>query len=132
MKILIVDDSLLDRRLLMKCISIVGIDCEILEASDGEQGIEVLGNNYKDIGIILLDRQMPKMGGIEFMQAVVKVPIIKDIPIIMITASVSEEDKKIARDANPGLAGYVTKPYKSDKLAELIKALIKKEDTENE
>ena len=71
MKILIVDDSLLDRKLLMRILIKGGITQEILQAEDGEQGMETLANNYKDVCLILLDWQMPKISGIELMAGIV-------------------------------------------------------------
>ncbi len=122
MKILVVDDSLMDRRLTMNLLKKNDIENEILQAGDGEEGLQILSENYQDIALILLDWQMPKMDGIEFMKGVVKVPEVAQIPIIMITASGSDDNKREAREANPNLAGYVVKPYKPEELLELIKS----------
>lgn len=93
---------------------------EILQAEDGEQGLEVLANNYEDIGLVLLDWQMPKMNGIELMSGMMKIPVLSSIPIIMVTASGSEDNKKLAKDVNPNLAGYIVKPYKPEELLQII------------
>ena len=120
MKILIIDDSLLDRKLLISLLTKSGVKSEILQAPDGEEGLKMLSDNYQNIALILLDWQMPKLDGIGFMKAVVKVKEVASIPIVMITASGSEENKRLAREANPHLAGYLVKPFSSDKLLELI------------
>lgn len=125
MKILIIDDSLLERRLLMSVLKKNNINNEVLQAADGEEGLKVLSENYDDICLIMLDWQMPKMDGIEFMKGVVSVPNVAAIPIVMITASASDENKKRARDVNPNLAGYVVKPYKPENLINLIQPYIK-------
>ena len=125
MKILLVDDSLLDRKLLMRVLVKGEVSQEILQAEDGEQALEVLANNYKDICVILLDWQMPKMSGIELMAGIVKIPMLASIPIIMVTASGSEENKKLANSVNPKLAGYVVKPYKPDELLNAVKPFLK-------
>ena len=124
MKILVVDDSLLERKLLINVLKKSGIENEILQAVDGEEAIQILGANYKDICLILLDWQMPKMSGIEFMKAVIKVPAVAHVPIVMVTASGSEENKKEARDANPNLAGYIVKPYKPETVITTIKPFL--------
>jgi len=121
MKILIIDDSRMDRKLLMSSLNKSGIENEILQAVDGEEGLKILSENYKDVAIILLDWQMPKLDGIGFMQGVVNIPEVSSIPIVMITASGSDENKKLAHDVNPKLAGYVVKPYKREQLVEIIK-----------
>lgn len=121
MKILIVDDSVMDRKLTINALKKSGINNEILEAVDGEQGLKTLSENVQDVSVIILDWQMPNIDGIEFMKGVISVPATAKIPIIMVTASGSDENKKYARDVNPDLAGYVVKPYKAQKLAELVK-----------
>src|SRR5580704_2831421 len=120
MKILIADDSLLDRKLLMRVLMKSGISQEILQAEDGEQAMEILANNYMDICLILLDWQMPKVSGIELMAGMVKIPELSQIPIIMVTASGSDENKRAAHQVNPKLAGYMVKPYKPEELLSAI------------
>lgn len=119
--ILVVDDSTLERELLIEILKGSGITNAFLQARSGEQAIEVLGHHYKEICLILLDWQMPEMSGLEFMEGVVKVPTVSKIPIVMVTASGSEENKKQAREVNPNLAGYVVKPYEPEMLVETIK-----------
>src|ERR1700685_50626 len=116
MKIFLVDDSLLDRKLLIRTLMKAGITQEILQAEDGEQAMEVLAVNYTDIGLVLLDWQMPKVSGIELMAGMVKIPELSKIPIIMVTASGSDENKKMAYQINPKLASFLVKPYKSEDL----------------
>lgn len=125
MKILIVDDSLMDRKITMNALKKNGVENEVIQAADGEEGLKVLSENFKEIGLILLDWQMPNMDGLEFMQAVVKVPDVSQIPIVMITASGSEDNKKQARDVNPNLAGYLVKPYKAERLVQIVKDILK-------
>jgi len=125
MKILVVDDSLLDRKLLIRILMKSGISQEILQAEDGEQALEILATNYMDICLVLLDWQMPKVSGIELMAGVVKIPELSKIPIIMVTASGSDENKKAAHQINPNLAGFLVKPYKPEDLMTLIKPFLK-------
>lgn len=124
MKILIIDDSVMDRRLLLNVLKKNNIPNEVLEAKNGEEGLELLSREVENIAVILLDWQMPIMDGIEFMRAVISVPVTEKIPIIMITASSSEDDKKKARSVNPNLAAYITKPYKPDTILGAIKPFI--------
>ena len=65
------------------------------------------------------------MSGLEFIAAVAKVPAVASIPIVMVTASGSESNKKVAWDANPDLAGYVVKPYTAASLIRTIEPYIK-------
>ena len=125
MKILVVDDSTLDRKLLIRSLMKAEVTQEVLQAEDGEQALEVLANNYQDICLLLLDWQMPKMSGIELMAGMVKIPVLASLPIIMVTASGSAENKKMAYTVNPKLAGYIIKPYKIDELLAVIKPYLK-------
>ena len=125
MKIFLVDDSLLDRKLLIRVLMKAGITQEIIQAEDGEQAMEVLANNYADIGLVLLDWQMPKFSGIEVMAGMVKIPELSSIPIIMVTASGSEDNKRAAYQVNPNLAGFLAKPYKSEELIATVKPFLR-------
>jgi len=124
-KILIVDDSIMDRKLVKSLLKKNEIINEILEAADGEEAIKVLSGNYTDICLILLDWQMPKMDGITFMKKVLEIPEVAAIPIVMITASSSDDDKKYAQSVNPKLAQYVVKPYKPEVLLAAVRPYIK-------
>lgn len=119
-KILVVDDSDLERELLIEVLKGAGVKNDFLQAKTGEDAIQILGTRYKEIGLILLDWQMPQMSGMEFMEAVVKVPQVKEKPIIMVTASGTEENKKKAQTVNPQLAGYIVKPYTPESLLAAI------------
>lgn len=125
MKVLVVDDALLERKLMTGILKKAGVAVEFLEASNGEEALKVLAAHYKDIRVILLDWQMPVMSGLEFMEGVVKVPATASIPIVMVTASGSEENRKQAMAINPKLAGYVVKPYKAEDLVNSIKPFLK-------
>ena len=87
--------------------------------------MEVLANNYMDICLILLDWQMPKVSGIELMAGIVKIPELSKIPIIMVTASGSDENKRTAHQVNPNLGGYLVKPYKPEELLTAIKPFLR-------
>ena len=124
-KILIVDDSDLERELLSEVLKGAGVANDILQARCGEDAIQVLGTRYKEIALILLDWQMPAMSGIDFMQAVVKVPAVANTKIIMVTASGTDENKKKAKDINPNLAGYIVKPYTPESILEIVRPFVK-------
>ncbi len=123
-KILVVDDSLLDRKLMIRVLAKSGITQEILQAEDGEQAMEILAVSYADICLVLLDWQMPKVSGIELMAGMIKIPELANIPIIMVTASGSDDNKRTAYHINPRLAGYLIKPYKAEELLAAIKPFL--------
>jgi CheY-like chemotaxis protein len=122
--ILIVDDSDLERELLIEVLKGAGVVNDFMQARTGEEAIDALGTRYKDIGLILLDWQMPGMSGMDFMEAVMKVPIVSGKPIIMVTASGTDKNKEKARAVNPSLAGYIVKPYTPESLLAVIRPYV--------
>jgi CheY-like chemotaxis protein len=124
MKILIVDDSLLDRKLLTKTLINSGVKNELLQAENGEAALGIIAQNIGDICLMICDYQMPNMSGVELMAGLVKVPETAKIPMVMVTASASEESRLAAYSVNPGLAGYVIKPYKPNDVLEIIRPYV--------
>ncbi|MHA1656552.1 MAG: response regulator [Candidatus Heimdallarchaeota archaeon] len=123
-KILVVDDSGVQRKMIIQIIRKAGFENETLEAEDGNKGIEVLASNFQDVGLVLCDWNMPNMSGLEFIQAVAKVPPVASIPIVMVTTEGTEEKIAEAKAANPNLAGYVPKPFTPEKLKETINPIL--------
>jgi CheY-like chemotaxis protein len=80
---------------------------EVITAANGKEGIEKAVNEKPDI--ILLDIRMPVMNGHEVLERLKSCPELKDIPVIMLTAY--SDAKDIAKAADLGVAGYVTKPF---------------------
>jgi two-component system alkaline phosphatase synthesis response regulator PhoP len=80
---------------------------EVITAANGKEGLEKAANEKPDI--ILLDISMPVMNGHEVLERLKSYPELKDIPVIMLTAY--SDAKDIAKAANLGIAGYITKPF---------------------
>ena len=91
----------------------------VLEASDGDEGIFVFKNNKIDL--ILLDIMMPKIDGITVLETI---RTVSDLPIILLTAKGQEEDKLFGYEM--GADDYVTKPFSPKILIAKIKALLKR------
>lgn len=125
-KILVVDDSGVQRKMIISILKKAGFENETLEAGDGLEAIKVLGANYSDIAVVLCDWNMPNMTGLEFIAGVAKVPSVSDTPIIMVTTEGTEDKILEARAANPNLAGYVPKPFSPDDLKAAIDPILAK------
>ena len=122
-KILVVDDSGVQRKMIIQIIRKAGFTNETMEASDGEKAVEVIGNNFEDIGLVLCDWNMPNMLGIEVVGALAKIPQLAPIPVVMVTTEGTEAKIDEAKKAHPNLAGYVTKPFTPERLKEVISPL---------
>jgi DNA-binding response OmpR family regulator len=117
--ILLVEDdrTLLDGIADLLEISNVGYDLKILKAADGEEALQVLSQGQSDL--IISDIMMPKIGGFELLRRLRQSPELVQIPVIFLTARGARED--ILEGRVRGAELYITKPYDSDELLQLVK-----------
>ena len=83
MKILSIDDSSVIRQIISETVEPLGY--ETLEASDGEEGLQMLSEHSEEIRLILLDRNMPGMNGLEVLKKIKDHERFTHIPIMMVT-----------------------------------------------
>jgi two-component system chemotaxis response regulator CheY len=117
--ILIVEDSATTRALIRAVIDELG-EFETVEASSGFEALKILPQQEYDL--IITDINMPDINGLELINFVRNNPRYKQIPIIIVSTERSEEDKK--RGMALGATAYVTKPFKSSELQEIIQKSI--------
>ena len=122
MKYLVVDDSGVMRRIHKNILLENNVsESQIFEAENGEAGIKIA--EIEDIGLFLLDWNMPKLDGLKFVKIIRSIEKYEDTPIIMIT---SEAAKYNVVDAiSAGVTNYVVKPIKGDILWEKISRYVK-------
>ncbi len=118
-KILIVDDNIVNRKLLGGILSKQGY--ELVEAEDGLAAIELANNEEPDL--ILLDIVMPKKDGYEVCKELKSDPHTADIPIIFLSAKNEVKDK--IKGFELGGADYVTKPFDRGEVLARVKAHLK-------
>ena len=123
-KILIVDDSAVQRKMIIQCLRKVGFTHETLEAGDGVEAIGVVGENFQDIGLILCDQNMPNMNGLDFISSLAQVPAVAEVPVVMVTTEGGTEKIAEVKAANPSVKGYVIKPFTADQLKEALQPLL--------
>ncbi|MCL2599755.1 MAG: response regulator [Treponema sp.] len=104
--ILIVDDSKIMRNTMKSVFAKMKITCEFIEADDGEEALTQLDTNT--IGLILLDWNMPKLTGLDFLKRVRTTEKYKTMPIIMVTSKTSRAD--VIEAIQNGATDYITKP----------------------
>jgi two-component system chemotaxis response regulator CheY len=112
MRILSVDDSPATRMFIKKAIDVLGFD--FLEAGDGKQGLAVLERESGKVDLILLDRHMPEMDGMEMLEAVKSNEQYKDIPVTMVTVELERDE--IHNALEKGAKNYLVKPFTQENL----------------
>lgn len=116
MKILAVDDVLLIRKLTRRTVEALG--GELFEASDGIEALLTLDKNGGKFDLIILDWNMPKMDGFEFLNRIKSKDKYKSIPVMMATTE-SEKDK-IVKAIQAGASNYLIKPFTERELTKKI------------
>lgn len=118
-KVLIVDDSLTVRQQVGLALKQAGI--EVVEATDGAEGLAKIGADLS-IGMVILDVNMPRMNGIEMLEAVKAGGANAKLPVIMLT---SEGQKSLMdRAKKAGAVGWIVKPFKAELLVAAVKKLL--------
>jgi len=117
MKILIVDDSKPVRRMMASLVESLGHDC--LYAADGLEGLVVLMQN-EDVDVVLLDREMPNLDGIGFLERLGETTKSAP-PVIMVS---SHNDPELTLEAlDAGAAAFIGKPFDAEGLKEQLAAV---------
>ena len=115
MKVLVVDDSAIMRKVIEQILEMLGH--EAVPAANGVEAFERL-KEHDDVQLILLDWNMPEMNGIEFLRAVKDRPGLSKIPVIMLTTE--SERRKMIEAIEAGAKHYLTKPFQPETLATKI------------
>jgi two-component system, cell cycle response regulator len=117
--VLVVDDDEAARYLVVRALARKKISC--IEAVNGESALERVLANPTAIEAIILDVMMPDMTGFDVMRALKKNPMASSIPVILVTASATEEED-IVRGVEYGAIDYLTKPYSPAVLVAKLRA----------
>lgn len=116
--ILTIDDSRTMRELLRAALDAAGFT--VIQAEDGLHGLEVL--SACDPDVIITDINMPRMNGLEFIEAVRVDQTRRAIPIIVLTTESDVAKKDRARKA--GATGWIVKPFDPAKLVSAINRVV--------
>jgi DNA-binding response OmpR family regulator len=118
MKVLVIDDEAPIRLLCRVNLEAEGV--EVVEAADGEQGLEVARTEGPDA--ILLDVMLPGLHGWAVAERLLEDETTRNIPIIFLTARADLRDR--ARGMDLGGVDYVTKPFNPVDLAPLVRDVV--------
>jgi CheY-like chemotaxis protein len=127
--ILLVEDGKIDVENVKRAFKINKIINPLHVTGDGEEALDYLRRRppYTDAstaprpGVILLDINMPKMNGIEFLKVVKEDKDLRTIPVVVLTTSQEESD--LVASYKLGVAGYIVKPVDFRKFVEAVKVI---------
>ena len=121
LKVLIVDDSAVMRKIVERALRQAGLEInEVLEASNGAEALAEVQKGSLDI--ILSDINMPVMDGLEFLRNLAKLDAGKGVPVVMITTEGSEA--RVVEALSVGAKGYIRKPFTPEQVKERVSPLI--------
>ncbi len=118
--VLVVDDSAMMRKIVIKNLKDCGFDVNIIEAGDGQEGLD----KFKGGGItcVLSDWNMPNMDGLTMVREIRKLDPAKAVPIIMITTEGSAD--KVKEAVMAGANNYLAKPFTPDRFKEKLAKIL--------
>lgn len=130
-EILIADDDAEDRMLIRDALNESRLHNNLQFVEDGEQLMQYLHQQgpysdkkkYPKPGLILLDLNMPRKDGREALGEIKSDPLLRSIPIVVLTTSKAEED--ILKTYNLGVSSFITKPVNFDSLVCIMHTLKK-------
>lgn len=126
LKVLTVDDSKTIRMIVKKAFK--PYECELFEAENGVEGLSIAGREKPDL--IVLDITMPVMTGTEMLEKMKADPLLKDIPVIMLTAESGKDN--VMKIVKMGIKDYMVKPFKGDQLIERVTKIFKLEEKKSD
>jgi len=119
-RILIVEDSPTMRQLLVFALKRLK-DAEIVEASDGMDGLRKVTSDHFDLALV--DINMPVMDGLKLISLIRSEDSLKEMPIVVITTEGATEDRE--RALTLGADEYLTKPIQANRVLAVAKGLLK-------
>lgn len=120
--ILLAEDDSVDVMTVKRALKDLKITNQLVHTSNGEEALEYLRNkNNASPCLILLDLNMPKMNGIEFLKIVKADELLKKIPVVVLTTSKEEQD--IVKSFKLSVAGYMVKTVDYKKFVEIVRTI---------
>jgi len=127
-RILLVEDNERDVELTLAALEEHNLANEVVVARDGAEALDYLyqRGKYSDRvdglpAVVLLDLNMPKVDGMEVLQRMKIDPVLKQVPVVMVTSSRVEQD--LVRSYELGVNAYVVKPVDFQKFIESIRQI---------
>lgn len=121
LSILVVDDSAVMRRMVVRALALGGLRVDkVFEADGGEQALAVLDAQWIDL--VLCDINMPHMDGVELVERMASDVLTAKVPVVMVTTERSEV--RISRLKQLGVSAYLNKPFRPEALARAVREVL--------
>ena len=120
-KVLIVDDSKMDRTIMQKSLEPIGVT--IIEATNVVEALNIIKSGEHAFDAVLIDIEMPRMDGYTLAGEIRKYSKYRTLPLIAVTSRTSKTDR--LRGVEVGMTEYITKPYSSEYLENVVRKNIK-------
>lgn len=120
-RVLVVEDNVFDQQLLQEHLSSRGYQTEF--AHDGAEALPKLEADPLRYDVVLLDRSMPRMNGLQLLSRIKENPRLRTIPVILQTASAMREE--MVEGIRAGAYYYLTKPYDVEMLLTVIETAVR-------
>jgi two-component system, chemotaxis family, chemotaxis protein CheY len=118
-KAMVIDDSRAIRMILGRTLSQLG--WEVISAGNGREALELVQGRDNDVGLVLVDWNMPEMNGLEFVKAFRADPKFTQVPLMMVTTET--EIDQMVRALEAGANEYVMKPFTEEVIADKLRIL---------
>ncbi|MDA8017953.1 MAG: response regulator [Thermoanaerobaculia bacterium] len=118
--LLLVEDDEVDVLTVRRALKDLEVANELLVASNGEEALEILRNRGQEPkpALVLLDLNMPRMNGLEFLRQARSESLVHGIPVVVLTTS--RQDQDILEGFELAVAGYMVKPVDYRKFVEVM------------
>lgn len=123
MAILVIEDDEMCANLMTETLEMEGYSVRL--ARDGMEGLAML-EKHRDITLILLDRMMPRMDGMSFIEETKKRGLLSDVPVVMQTAAGTQQ--QVIEGSSTGVYYYLTKPYEYTHLLAVVRSALNDSD----
>ena len=118
--VLIVDDSGVMRSMILKSMRLSGLQMgEVHQAANGREGLDTLNRHWIDL--VVADINMPVMNGEEMIDQMLQNPVLKDIPVVVVSTEGSKT--RVVRLQDKG-AKFIHKPFTPEAIRDTVKALL--------
>ena len=124
-RILLVEDSVADHKLVQMALAESGGDTELLHADDGAAALvvldEVVAGRHPRPDVVLLDLNMPRASGVDVLRRVKGDPDLRTIPVVVFSTSRSDVDVAVAYEC--GAIAYVVKPLDLQRFMTVVRSI---------